>query len=155
MARTIAALIIAATLGLAPEALAGAQEEMIATDKAFAAMSISKGAHAAFLAYIADDVRLFEGDHPPIIGRKAVEEYYAKNPQSPGEKLDWKPLEAEASPDGVLGFTRGTWIYTAKAKNGKTSRLTGYYVTEWKRQPDGKYKFILDIGGTDKAAKAD
>ncbi len=154
MSRMIAALVVAATLSFAPKALAGAKEQMIATDKAFAAMSVAKGAHAAFRAYMADDIRLFEGDHPPIVGRKAVEEYYRKNPASPGERLTWIPLEAEASPDGVLGFTRGTWTYRAKGKGAKETRLTGYYVTEWRRQPDGKYKFILDIGGADKAAKS-
>jgi len=29
--------------------------------------------------------------------------------------------------------------------------LTGYYVTEWRRQTDGAYRFVLDIGGVDRA----
>ena len=71
-----------------------------------------------------------------------------KNPQ--GEStLQWTPLEAEASPDGVLGFTRGTWIFTGTKKDGSQQKVTGYYVTEWRRQTDGKYKFVLDIGGAD------
>jgi len=58
-------------------------------------------------------------------------------------------VEAEASPDGVLGFTRGTWVFTAPKPDGAALKLTGYYVTAWRRQSDGTYKFCLDIGGAD------
>src|SRR4029077_13939300 len=98
-------------------ALAGPKEDMIAADRAFSDLSVKSGAHAAFLAYMADDVRLFDGDHPPIIGKGAAAAYYAdvekKNPGGEKEStLQWTPLEADASPDGVLGYTRGTWIYS-------------------------------------------
>lgn len=135
-------------------AFADAASEMMAADKAFSDMSVAQGAHAAFLAYMADDVRLYQGEHPPIIGRQAAAAYYATDPQSPDERLEWTPVEADASDDGTLGFTRGTWIYTAKAQDGSAVKATGYYVTEWKKQQDGKYKFVLDIGGADKKPKS-
>ncbi|MGZ5998015.1 MAG: YybH family protein [Rhizomicrobium sp.] len=135
-------------------AFAGAKEDMMAADRAFSDMSLKSGAHAAFLAFMADDVRLFDGDHPPILGKAAAVAYYAdvekKNPN--GEKtstLEWKPVEAEASPDGVLGWTRGTWVFNGKKADGSAVKITGYYVTEWRRGKDDKYKFVLDIGGTD------
>lgn len=134
-------------------AFAGAKEDMIAADRAFAAMSLEKGAHAAFLAYMTDDVRLFDGEHPPIIGKAAVMDYYAKTPESADEKLDWSPIEADASAAGDFGTTRGTWVYTAKKPDGGEAKVTGYYVTGWKRQTDGTYKFNLDIGGADKPAQ--
>ena len=136
---------------LVSPALADTKGDLIAADKAFAQMSREKGAHAAFLAYMADDVRLYDGDHPPIVGKQAAAEYYAAHPNSSDERLDWTPVEAEASPDGVLGYTRGTWVYTAKTPQGEI-KVTGYYVTAWRRQADGRYKFTLDIGGADKPA---
>jgi len=149
--RTI--LLAAVFAAAASPALADAAADMMAADKAFSDMSAAKGAHAAFLAYMDDNVRLYEGDHPPIIGKKAAQDYYAANPDEPGERLEWSPIEADASADGTLGYTRGTWIYTAKAQDGSAVKVTGYYVTEWKRQPDGHYKFVLDIGGADKTAE--
>ncbi len=134
-------------------AFAGPKEDMIAADRAFAQMSLAKGAHAAFLAYMTDDVRLFDGEHPPIIGKAAVAEYYAKNPDPKGSTLDWKPVEADASAAGDFGTTRGTWVFTAKDEKGKNIKVTGYYVTGWKRQADGKYKFSFDIGGADRSAQ--
>lgn len=134
---------------LAIGALAGPEQDLLATDKAFSDLSVAKGAHAAFLAYMTDDARLYEGEHPPILGKAAAAALYAKEDSSPGHKasrLEWTPLEARTSPDGILGWTRGTWVWSS----GDAKRLTGYYVTEWRRQVDGHYKFELDIGGTDK-----
>jgi ketosteroid isomerase-like protein len=135
-------------------AVAGPKEKMLATDKAFAAMSLEKGAHAAFLAYMADDVRLFDGPKPPITGKAAVAAYYQELEKKPRHSvLDWTPVEAKASDDGVLGWTRGAWTFTATGEDGKAQKLTGYYVTLWRRQAGGKYKFELDIGGVDKPAQ--
>lgn len=148
-------LIVAACLCvLASGALAGPKEEMIAADRAFSQMSVKEGAHAAFLAYMADDVRLFDGDHPPILGKAAAAAYYAgvekKNPGGEtSSTLEWTPVEADASDDGSLGWTRGTWLFSAKKPDGNLHRVTGYYVTEWRREADGKYKFVLDIGAAD------
>lgn len=147
--------IVAASLSiLASGALAGPKEEMIAADRAFSEMSVKQGAHAAFLAFMTDDVRLFDGDHPPILGKAAAATYYAdvekKNPGAEkNSSLDWTPIEAEASGDGSLGWTRGSWIFSGKKPDGTVRKVTGYYVTEWRRGADGKYKFVLDVGGAD------
>ncbi len=132
-------------------AVAAPKDEMMAADKAFSDMSVAKGAHAAFLAFMADDVLLYEGDRPPIVGKAAVATYYTdqekKNPGSNSQRLEWTPTGADASDDGSLDYTHGTWTLTAKKKDGSDLHLTGYYVTEWRRQKDGQYKFVADIGG--------
>lgn len=141
---------------LAVPAIAAPKDELLAADKAFSAMSAEKGNHAAFLAFMSEDARLYHGDHPPILGKAAAAASFAAeekaDPSYKDQKLVWNPLEAEASPDGMLGYTRGRWIFTAPKAEGASLTLTGYYVTEWRRQPDGTYKFCLDIGGADKQA---
>jgi ketosteroid isomerase-like protein len=146
------ASLLALAVSLAA-ANAAPKDEMLAADKAFSAMSVAKGAHAAFLAYMTDDVRLYQGAHPPLLGRKAVEAFFAAEENDPAyknQRLEWTALEAEAAPDGGLGYTRGTWLFTARQPDGGQFKLTGYYVTQWRRQADGSYKFCLDIGGADK-----
>jgi ketosteroid isomerase-like protein len=106
--------VICVALLVSTVAIAGPKEDMMAADRAFAKMAKEKGAHAAFLAYMTDDVRLFDGDHPPIIGKKAAAEFYSKNPEPPGSHLNWTPIEAEASAAGDFGITRGTWTFSAK-----------------------------------------
>jgi ketosteroid isomerase-like protein len=150
----MAALSFAAPVANAsPPSTAAAR--MLAADRAFSALCVKEGAHIAFLTYMADDVRLYDGAHPPILGKKAVAAYYATHPEAPRTRLEWTPLEADASPDGVFGFTRGTWVYTQPRKDSSVMKLTGYYVTLWKRQTDGRYKFTLDIGGTDRKPKGE
>ena len=146
-----AVLVFAGLLVAMPSAWAGAAEEMVQADKAFAALAGKEGAHAAFLAFMTDDALLYEGEHPPIVGKQAAAAYYAALDKAAANppKLDWSPTSAEASSDGSLGFTRGRWTLSGKKKDGSALALKGYYVTEWRRQKDGSYKFCLDIGGSD------
>lgn len=151
------ALLVSLVL-LAGAAAAAPKDDLLAADRAFSAMSVAQGAHAAFLAFMTDDVRLYTGAHPPLIGKPAVAAFYAeaeKDPNYQKQRLEWTPLEAEAAPDGVLGLTRGTWIFTAPKTDGTLFQATGYYVTAWRRQGDGSYKFCLDIGGADKPPPKD
>jgi ketosteroid isomerase-like protein len=143
-------VLMAGFLTFVSAASAAPSDVLLAADRGFSALSVEKGAHAAFLAMVTDDVRLYQGDHPPLIGKAAVAAYYAGEERADrsykDQRLEWTPAEAEISPDGMLGFTRGRWVLTAPA-----FRLTGYYVTEWRRGSDGTYKVCLDIGGADKA----
>lgn len=147
--------LIACFVLLAAAAAAAPKDDILAADRAFSALSVAKGAHTAFLAYITDDVRLFDGAHPPLIGKAVVAAYYASeekaDPAFAKRRLEWTPAEAEISPDGVLGWTRGTWVLSSAKPDGTGLRLSGYYVTAWRRQSDGTYKVCLDIGGTDRS----
>jgi Ketosteroid isomerase homolog len=146
--------LIASFVLLAAAAGAAPKDDILAADRAFSALSVKEGAHAAFLAYITDDVRLFDGTRPPLIGKAAVAAYYAgeekADPAYAKRRLEWTPAEAEVSPDGILGWTRGTWFFSSPKADGASLRLTGYYVTAWRRQSDGTYKVCLDIGGADR-----
>jgi ketosteroid isomerase-like protein len=146
--------LIAGFLVLTGPAVAAPKDDMLAADRAFSALSVAQGAHTAFLFYMTDDVQLFTGAHPPLVGKAAVAAYYAdeekNDPTYKSQRLEWTPVAAEASADGSLGTTRGTWVFAVPGPDGAIRRLTGYYVTAWRRQSDGTYKFCLDIGGADK-----
>lgn len=147
-------ILMIAVLTLFPvAAMAGAKEDLIAADKAFAAMSVEKGQAAAFLAYITDDVRLFGAGGEPAIGRKKAEAKYAsdeyKNRGAKGT-LDWKPFEAFASDDSTLGWTNGHWTFTsAPDDKGVRKTSTGHYVSIWRRDKSGAWKVEADIGTVD------
>jgi ketosteroid isomerase-like protein len=149
--------VILLALMFAVPVTAAPKDDLLATDRAFSGLSAVKGKHAAFLAYMTDDVQLYQGEHPPILGKAAAGEAFAAEEKLDStyraQRLVWNPLEAEASPDGALGYTRGNWTFTAPKADGASFTLTGYYVTAWRRQPDGTYKFCLDIGGADKPSE--
>ncbi len=128
----------------AGEKSAGSEEELIKADKEFSEKSIKEGIASAFIAYADEDVILMRDKQFPIIGKKGLEEYYSKIKKG-NAKLEWTPVKAVVANSGELGYTFGDWIYTAKSSK---DTVYGNYVTIWKKQKDGSWKFILDGGNT-------
>ena len=58
--------------------------------------------------------------------------------------LTWKPIGADVS--GDLGYTYGTYEFRSKGKDGRPIVEYGKYTSIWKKQPDGKWKVVLDMG---------
>ena len=143
----------AATLLSAP-AHAGTKDGIIASDKAFSAMSVAQGSNAAFLAYIADDGRIFgTGNEMPIFGKAEAVKRFSDPKSSNGDPktnvLSWVPDNAGASTDGTFGYSDGHWLFeTAPDARGSRLRLTGHYVTVW-RKIGGAWKVVADMGTTD------
>jgi ketosteroid isomerase-like protein len=65
---------------------------------------------------------------------------------SPDNHLTWTPVHADIAASGDLGYTYGTFEFRAKDKDGKPVSDLGKYVTIWKKQPDGAWKVVLDMG---------
>ncbi len=61
-------------------------------------------------------------------------------------RLIWSPVAADISDSGDLGYTYGTYEFHSKNKEGKPSVEYGKYTSIWKKQGDGSWKVVLDIG---------
>lgn len=110
--------------------------EMVAAERAFSARSAADGVRDAFLAYLADDGILFRPG--PVNGK----EFFQSRP-APPVVLTWRPSHAAISCAGDLGFTFGP--YVSRPREGGEGGQ-GHYYTLWRRQPDGTWKFVLDLG---------
>lgn len=126
------------------------EEALKDTDRAFAAHSREHGVRAAFLAYMAEDGVLLRAG-PPIAGRAAYAEATAGDPE--GVTLDWAPEHAVVSDDGTLGYTWGYYVLGVPDKDGARRESRGKYLSVWRRQKDGSWKFIADIGNVDPEKK--
>ncbi len=115
--------------------------KMIESDIAFAKMSEEKGMKTAFLEYIDSNGVLLRPNREPLTGANAIDFLSQMNDST--NTLTWEPKSGIIAQSGDLGFTYG--IYTLMPK-GKDSASYGTYVSIWKKQPDGKWKFILDSG---------
>lgn len=63
----------------------------------------------------------------------------------PDSSLRWKPVHAGLAPAGDAGFTVGTWTASRRDDKGAWSEVDhGWYVTIWRRQPDGTWKVWFD-----------
>ena len=139
------AMIAAAlTLAAAAPALAGAVEEMMETDQAFAAMAQNEGVAPAFAAYAAHDVRMFPDGGASYSGQAKMLERFANWPE--GATLQWTPVEGMAGAAGDFGFTWGRFVFKAVGENGDESFAYGKYVSVWRREETGNWKFVADIG---------
>lgn len=123
------------------------KSSLIKADMDFAEAAAAKGTGRAFIDYADDGVILLRQNAYPVKGKKALVELY-KGRDTVRTPLTWKPEKAEVSPDGQLGYTFGNWKYTVIDKSGKESASYGNYVTIWKKQVDGTWKYVLD-GGSD------
>ncbi len=115
---------------------------LLQADRDFSAMSEKEGMFKAFLSFIADDGVILRDNAYPAKGKNTLREYYAGKSDT-SFVLTWEPVYGDISAGNDLGYTYG--IYTLRVKaSGELSK--GTYVSVWKKQADGTWKFVLDSG---------
>jgi len=111
---------------------------LVETERAFSAASVAHGIRDSFLAFLADDGIVF---HPgPVNGKQS---WGARAPV-PGV-LKWEPIYAYVSQAGDMGYDTGPWEYRRGSLQDEPVAF-GNFVTVWKKQQDGTWKFVLDLG---------
>jgi ketosteroid isomerase-like protein len=114
---------------------------IVETERAFSRMSEEQGTREAFDGFIADDGILFRPG--AVLGKKWMHEHPI--PASPTRSvLTWQPIFADVSRAGDLGYTTGPWLFR-KDLDGKPTAF-GNFMTVWKKQANGSWRFVLDLG---------
>lgn len=113
-----------------------------ATDESFFQASLARQGEA-WHDFAAPDATLPAGS-----GKEAIGAYYAKVYARPGFALTWHPDGAKVM--GDIAVTTGPYEAHAADASGRDQRSTGRYVTVWRRQPDGLWRFVWDGGTEDK-----
>jgi ketosteroid isomerase-like protein len=131
---TLAFATAACTQALPVDSRAAA-EPVIAVERAFAARHQQVSVKKSFLEYAAPDgVMVTPG------GVRNAREFIATWPNDDDTGfIKWWPNFAGIARSGDLGFTTGP----ASFDGGK--RFTNYF-TIWKKQPDGSWKWAIDLG---------
>jgi ketosteroid isomerase-like protein len=88
-----------------------------------------------------DDGVLLRPDQYPLIGAEAIDFLTRINDTT--FSLQWEPQKGYVANSGELGYTFGVFSLTPTAQD---TVLYGTYVSIWKKQPDGSWKFVLDTG---------
>ncbi len=114
---------------------------MLEADRSFSRLSEEKGMKAAFIEYIDSNGVLLRPNEVPVIGADAIDYLIQLNDSN--YVLTWHPKTGIVAQSGELGYTYG--IYTLRPSE-KDTLLYGTYVTIWKKQSDGRWKFVLDSG---------
>jgi ketosteroid isomerase-like protein len=118
-----------------------------AADSLFSDVAYRLGLAVAFSGAVAPTGAVF-GSPQLVVGPDAVRAFYSA--QSSGTSLSWHPVYASAAGSGDLGFTIGDYLLTARGPSGAAVQRVGKYLTVWKRQKDGTWKFVIDGGNPTK-----
>ena len=118
-------------------------QDMVKTEQAFSKMAEEKTTREAFMTFIADDGLLFRPG--AVNGKKWMIEHPVPPPSGKRPLLAWQPSFAGMSASGDMGFTTGPWESKADIKDANPTAY-GHFVTVWKKQADGSWKFVVDLG---------
>lgn len=127
----------------APGTIESWRAELVMTDRAFCAAAAADTAQA-FYDFMVDDAVWLPTGSEPVLGREAVRDTLR---QSPGARLVWEPQAADVARSGELGYTWGLYQVQDIGPDGRQRVLSrGKYTTIWRRQRDGSWRAVLDIG---------
>ena len=120
------------------------KNEILETEKEFAAAVEKKGITEAFANFAAEDVSISRGGFI-IEGKEALKVYYTNQyPDYNTYSLTWKPDFVDVSSSGDLGYTYGRYNSMTTDSTGFRTSVSGIFHTVWKRQADGSWKFVWD-----------
>jgi ketosteroid isomerase-like protein len=137
--KKISSLIIFGCIMIAAIAQNNAEPLKLA-DLAFNQLCQEKGMKFSFLEFADDNVIKLTNKAFASRGKAALEKEFGDEVQD--FKLEWKPDFAEMAASGDLGYTFGNWRLTL---SDGTVRY-GEYMTVWKKQADGSWKYVMDGG---------
>lgn len=127
-----------ATPQAAPSPLPAALVAMAETERAFSRRASETTPREAFIEFFADESVSFQPEPGP-----ARERLRKQPPPKPGlPAFQWEPRTGDVAASGDLGYLTGPVRYPQP--DGSVRH--GCYFSVWKKQPDGTFKVILDVG---------
>jgi len=122
----------------------GPLEDIRAADDEFARTATKLGTGRAFGAYAADNAQIFSTPGEFITGPEAISRAFG--PTTEDSKLVWHPVAGEVARSGDLGFTVGNAVFVGKSLDGTPQVRYSKYLTVWKKQRDGSWRYVVDGG---------
>jgi ketosteroid isomerase-like protein len=117
-----------------------------ATDAAFSDLADRMGLAEAFSSYAAPDGAIFSGTEL-VTGPRALRDFFTA--MNGGVSLTWQPIYSDVAGSQDIGFTVGEYVATLRGPSGAVVQRFGKYLTVWKHQRDGRWKYVID-GGSNK-----
>jgi ketosteroid isomerase-like protein len=138
------------TVSASSGAKAGA-DTLIRLEADFMKAAAERGSQG-YMSYYAEDAAELPDGANALRGK----EYIAKTMGFLDDKnnhLTWTPVYADMAASGDLGYTFGTFEFRSKEKDGKPTVEYGKYASIWKKQKDGSWKVVMDMGNSSPAPK--
>jgi ketosteroid isomerase-like protein len=144
MTRAFLLLGLVAAAQAPPKLSPPALNEMVETERTFAAVGAEKGVRESFFEFFGEEGISFV-PHPAKF-REFARKNPLPDPPPPREfKLEWWPVYGDVAESGDLGYNTGPTLVSDLTPQKRPSRH-GYFFSVWKKQPDGLWRVAVDMG---------
>ncbi len=148
-----AILLVAVFLSASPSAVAKRDAGILLRLEADFMKAAAERGLQGYMSYYAEDAAELPNGADMFRGKESI----AKTMDFLDDKnnhLTWKPAYADVAASGDLGYTYGTFEFRSKDKEGNPSVEYGKYVSIWKKQRDGSWKVVMDMGNSSPSPKS-
>jgi ketosteroid isomerase-like protein len=126
------------TMPAVAESNAALRDQVWKSEVAFAKTMADRD-HAKFTSFLADEA-IFFGSKSVMRGKSAVAEKWKPFFEGAEPPFAWAPEKVEVLESGTLAMSSGP------VTDPKTGERVGTFNSTWRREADGTWKIVLDIG---------
>ena len=102
-----------------------------------------------YVSFYADDAVLLWPGTPMITGHAAIRKFMQVFFSTPDFSLSFETAHVEVSLAGDFAYSCGSNKVALVDPNGKKVKDSGKYLTVYKKQSDGTWKVVADMGNSD------
>jgi hypothetical protein len=143
---TIALFLFGCTAAVAPAGLPAPEADLMNADREQSRQVSLRRLEAWVEGFDASGAKYTNGKI--VTGLPAIRESMAAAFADPNFTIEWAPTVAHVTSNDKMGVTKGRWK-TRTMPNGREQVATGDYITVWRKQPDGSWKVMFDVGQRD------
>ena len=115
--------------------------------------AVAAGNIDTIMSYWADTAVFFSNYHPPLRGKNEIRNMVEQSSQIPGFSISWEPISVSVSESGDMAYLIEQNKVVENDSLGKPVITYGKAVTIWKKDADGKWKNVVEIGVNDSVAR--
>jgi ketosteroid isomerase-like protein len=134
-------LVVLAGVAMAAEDL---EKQVICAETGFSRAAEARD-RDAFIRSIHPDARFVSGR--VARGSEDIADAWSAILAPGGTSIRWRPAVVEVSADGTLALSRGPYRTVSVEPDGSTTVTWGHFNSMWRRQPDGHWLVMFDVGG--------
>jgi len=126
-------------------------DTLIQLEADFMKAAVERGSQG-YMSFYADDAAELPNGENVLQGKENIAKTMGFLDQKDNH-LTWTPVHADMAASGDLGYTYGTYEFRSKDKDGKPTVEYGKYASIWKKQKDGGWKVVMDMGNSSPSPK--
>ncbi len=138
------AIVVLLSLNIAQAQSASGADTLRQLEAEFMKAAAERGSQE-YMSYYAEDAVELPNGADMIQGKESIAKGMSFLDQKDNH-LTWTPVRADMAASGDLGYTFGTYEFRSKDKDGKPTVGYGKYASVWKKQKDGSWKVVMDMG---------